>query len=79
MAQGKAAVSREMDAMRFDERGLIPAVVQEAGTGEVLMVAYMNRESLEQTLADGRHVVLQPQPGAALAEGGDVRPRPAGR
>ncbi len=39
--------------VRFDERGLVPAVVQEASTGEVLMVAYMNRESLAKTLATG--------------------------
>lgn len=38
----------------FDERGLIPAVVQEAVTGEVLMVAWMNREALEATLRTGR-------------------------
>jgi phosphoribosyl-ATP pyrophosphohydrolase/phosphoribosyl-AMP cyclohydrolase len=37
----------------FDERGLIPAVVQEAETGEVLMVAWMNREALEATLTTG--------------------------
>jgi phosphoribosyl-AMP cyclohydrolase len=42
------------DGLRFDERGLIPAVVQEARTGEVLMVAWMNREAVERTLADGR-------------------------
>lgn len=33
--------------------GLLPAVVQDAGDGAVLMVGYMNRESLERTLADG--------------------------
>ena len=38
----------------FDERGLIPAVVQEGASGEVLMVAYMNREALEKTLATGQ-------------------------
>jgi len=38
-------------ALRFDPNGLIPAVVQEAGTGEVLMVAWMNRDALERTLA----------------------------
>ena len=31
------------DELRFDERGLIPAVIQEADTGEVLMVAWMDR------------------------------------
>lgn len=40
-------------APKFDDRGLIPAVVQEASTGEVLMVAWMSRESLEATLATG--------------------------
>ena len=38
-------------AVRFDAQGLIPAVVQEATTGEVLMVAWMNAEALERTLA----------------------------
>ena len=38
------------EELKFDEKGLIPAVVQEAGTGKVLMVAWMNRESLEITM-----------------------------
>ena len=42
------------DELRFDEQGLIPAVVQEAGTGEVLMVAWMTREALQRTMRDGR-------------------------
>jgi phosphoribosyl-ATP pyrophosphohydrolase/phosphoribosyl-AMP cyclohydrolase len=41
------------DELRFDERGLIPAVVQEADTGEVLMVAWMDRTALDATLATG--------------------------
>lgn len=39
--------------LRFDERGLLPVVVQEAETGEVLMVAWMDRAALEATLATG--------------------------
>ena len=42
------------DAIVFDAQGLIPAVVQEADTGEVLMVAWMDRAALEATLATGR-------------------------
>ena len=42
------------EELAFDGRGLIPAVVQEATTGEVLMVAWMNREALQATLATGR-------------------------
>jgi phosphoribosyl-AMP cyclohydrolase len=38
----------------FDDRGLVPAVIQDAENGDVLMVAWMNREALERTLADGR-------------------------
>ena len=45
-----------IDDLRFDERGLIPAVVQDAENGDVLMVAWMNRESLERTLAERRTV-----------------------
>ena len=37
----------------FQKSELVPAVVQEYGTGEVLMLAYMNRESLRKTLATG--------------------------
>ncbi len=38
----------------FKKSELIPAIVQESGTGEVLMLAYMNKESLEITLKEGR-------------------------
>jgi phosphoribosyl-ATP pyrophosphohydrolase/phosphoribosyl-AMP cyclohydrolase len=40
--------------VKFDEKGLIPAIAQDAKTGEVLMVAYMNQESLEKTLSTGQ-------------------------
>lgn len=43
-----------MDIEKFFQKGtLIPVIVQEAGTGEVLMLAYMNRESLRLTLETG--------------------------
>lgn len=38
------------DEIRFDERGLIPAIVQDAATREVLTLAYMNKESLQRTI-----------------------------
>jgi phosphoribosyl-AMP cyclohydrolase len=40
--------------LRFDENGLIPAIVQDASSGEVLMLAYMNAESLRRTLESGQ-------------------------
>lgn len=45
-----------LDDLTFDEHGLIPVIVQDADDGEVLMFAWMNRESLGETLEDGRMV-----------------------
>jgi phosphoribosyl-AMP cyclohydrolase len=42
------------DELTFDEQGLIPAVVQDAENGDVLMVAWMNRDAVQRTIADGR-------------------------
>jgi phosphoribosyl-AMP cyclohydrolase len=39
-----------MDEVKFDQQGLIPAIAQDAETNDILMVAWMNRESLELTL-----------------------------
>jgi phosphoribosyl-AMP cyclohydrolase len=39
--------------LHFDDRGLIPAVVQDAATGQVLMVAWMNRDALQLTIETG--------------------------
>ncbi|MGI9611256.1 MAG: bifunctional phosphoribosyl-AMP cyclohydrolase/phosphoribosyl-ATP diphosphatase HisIE [Acidimicrobiia bacterium] len=43
----------DLDAVSFDDGGLIPAIVQDASSGEVLMLGYMNRASMEQTHTDG--------------------------
>ena len=40
----------ELETLKFDEKGLIPAIVQDADTGKVLTLAYMNRESLKISL-----------------------------
>ena len=42
--------------LSFDDLGLIPAIVQDADNGEVLMLAWMNRESLDATIEEGRTV-----------------------
>ena len=39
--------------IKFDERGLVPAIIQDADKGEVLMLGYMNKESLRRTLESG--------------------------
>jgi phosphoribosyl-AMP cyclohydrolase len=45
-----------IDQLKFDANGLLPAIIQEAGTGRVLLMAWMNRASLEKTLATGNTV-----------------------
>jgi len=45
-----------LDAVQFDAQGLIPAIAQDAHQGDILMVAWMNRESLAETVATGRAV-----------------------
>ena len=42
-----------LDELKFDEKGLIPAIVQDAEDDSVLMLAYMNRESLKRSLDEG--------------------------
>jgi phosphoribosyl-ATP pyrophosphohydrolase/phosphoribosyl-AMP cyclohydrolase len=46
-------MSSTLDDLKLDDRGLIPAVVQDADSGAVLMHAYMNREAIDKTLATG--------------------------
>ncbi len=43
-----------LDAIRFDERGLVAAVAQAHGSGELLMMAWMDREAVLETVATGR-------------------------
>ncbi len=45
-----------LDTVAFNEAGLVPAIAQDATTGEVLMVAWMNREALTETAETGRAV-----------------------
>jgi phosphoribosylformimino-5-aminoimidazole carboxamide ribotide isomerase len=54
MSSKKSPGELKLEMVKFDEKGLIPAIAQDDKTGEVLMVAYMNRESLEKTLSTGQ-------------------------
>jgi phosphoribosyl-AMP cyclohydrolase len=45
-----------LDDLVFDDRGLIPVIVQDADDGDVLMFAWSNREALDRTIAEGRMV-----------------------
>jgi phosphoribosyl-AMP cyclohydrolase len=49
------ATSRDfLDSVAFDGNGLVPAIAQQHDTGEVLMMAWMNRAAIEETLSTGR-------------------------
>ena len=45
-----------LDQISWTDDGLVPAIAQEAGSGRVLMMAWMNRQSLQQTVAGGKAV-----------------------
>lgn len=45
-----------LDAVRWDRDGLVPAIAQDAASGKVLMMAWMNRESLQLTVQEGRAI-----------------------
>lgn len=50
------ASEEDLAAVHFGADGLVPAIVQEQGTGQVLMMAWMNEATLRRTLAEGRTV-----------------------
>jgi len=50
----QANLGEALDHLRFNDDGLIPAIAQQAETGEVLMMAWMNRASIEETLKTGQ-------------------------
>jgi phosphoribosyl-AMP cyclohydrolase len=52
--QAQGAV--RLEALKFDDRGLVPVIVQDAEDGAVLMMAWANREALRRTIDEGRMV-----------------------
>ena len=58
--------------------GLLPAIVQDAGSGAVLMLGYMNREALAATQATRPRHFLEPQQGPPVDQGRDFGSLPRG-
>lgn len=58
-----------LDDIRWDAQGLVPAIAQEATTGDVLMLAWMNREALLATADTGRAVYFSRSRGRLWAKG----------
>ena len=54
MSLSQGQIKNILSQLSFDKNELIPAIVQQFDTGEVLMLAWMNREAFEQTLVTGR-------------------------
>lgn len=50
----RSELSSTLDALKYNDAGLVPAIAQDATSGVVLMLAWMNRESIEATLETGR-------------------------
>jgi phosphoribosyl-AMP cyclohydrolase len=50
----QAAIEKTLEAISFDANGLVPAIAQQHNTGEVLMMAWMNKEAVVETLQNGR-------------------------
>jgi phosphoribosyl-AMP cyclohydrolase len=50
------ATAEQLALVKFDDAGLVPAIVQEEGTGQILMMAWMNEETLRMSLEEGRTV-----------------------
>jgi len=58
-----------LDSIAFDAQGLVPAIAQQHDTGEVLMLAWMNREAVAETLATGRVCYYSRSRGALWRKG----------
>lgn len=54
MSVARSALYEFLALVKFDEQGLVPVIAQQHDSGEVLMMAWMNRDALEQTLQTGR-------------------------
>ena len=61
--------------LKYDANGLIPAIVQDDATNEILMLGYMNEQSVRMTLEKRLVYVLEPQSAGVLDQGRDQRQR----
>jgi phosphoribosyl-AMP cyclohydrolase len=57
------------DTLKFDEKGLVPAIIQNAEDGRVLTLCYMSREAVEKTLATGKVHVFRRSMGRVMLKG----------
>ena len=58
-----------VDKLNFDEKGLIPAIIQDASTGRVLTLCYMNAEAFEKTMEEKKIYVFRRSKGRIMIKG----------
>ena len=61
-----------LNEINWDKDGLVPAIAQETGTGKILMMAWMNRESLELSVNEGRAIYWSRSRGKLWRKGEDT-------
>ena len=66
---GEAGIAAALDAIAWNDDGLVPAIAQQHDSGEVLMMAWMNREAVAETLATGRVCYYSRSRGALWRKG----------
>ena len=65
----ETAIPKALDAIVFDDAGLVPAIAQQHDSGEVLMMAWMNRDAISETLRSGRVCYYSRSRGALWRKG----------
>ncbi|MDD4013393.1 MAG: phosphoribosyl-AMP cyclohydrolase [Candidatus Omnitrophica bacterium] len=65
----KGANMSFVDGLNFDEKGLIPAIIQDHNSGKVLTLCYMNKEALEKTLKEGKIYLFRRSKGKLMLKG----------
>ena len=62
-------MSTFIETIQFNDQGLVPAIIQDAVTKQVLTLCYLNREALEKTLAEGEVYVFRRSAGRLMQKG----------
>lgn len=62
-------MNKIMQSIKFDEKGLVPAIIQDEISGEVLTLCYMNKDALEKTISEGKVYVFRRSKGKLMMKG----------
>jgi phosphoribosyl-AMP cyclohydrolase len=62
-------IEKVLEKIKFDEKGLIPAIIQDEVSGEVLTLCYMNRDALRKTLDEGKVYLFRRSKGRLMMKG----------